>query len=862
MASSKSTDTNHPLSIAAAKLERQNKRIEATNAALLAQVPSEKQKQQPRPKGKAWKPFDFATEANDAGPTQQQQIDAPAVETRVNVFRVPSQGNMLSRPISRISSHTQSSSYAESERRDSSFLESDDFQIFTGRKKSRAAIPTFNEKPTQQNPTVEATFSKRDITDVFGNELPGPGFMDGNPGTLDGQLQFIQHPNGDVSAHQWSASRFGWENIGQFSNIRKKIEGQLAADRLKGETAWQSLQQNTLAYFRTVAKQREADAMGLPFTVKDIAACLPDTRPPSTAPTGPRRITSKVEMPERPATMMSRQESLSPEKTVGAYRGPASMPPRPTFDPPPRSQAAPQQLDARLNPARHFTPTARENTKDDPFVSDSTLHQPYGYPYANNMHDQHMGNWSAYHSWNNPMNPMNMYYQGYAMPHMSYPNHGYIPHAPRPLYDQNNADDQTSRWRAGLQPQQHQYSDQQTQQHIPSYQTSRPNVPRESPYRPTTHFDSPPKLQTQDAGPSVQPASIASSKPASPLDTRSAMRVHVMKMGEQAKERTKSQANVGRTVLYDPFQDVQQRDLTPEPVKQESPPKPFKQESTPKAVKQELPPKPTPKKENLGNLPLPGLSMIPGLGRLSGNGQAPFPTTLAPSIQMPFNATSALSENDLRDSSPDREWERETAETGNEQDMPSPQPKYLDQWDPVKLNEWLWSGNKFSRQEDFHQRIMATDATPNRRKHASTTETTNPIAPPSRSGPTSSTYPNQPTPDPNSNVLTNRLLVPVLENLASYVQGPIEKRRDYFCQWVKAPDWAIDRSATGNESFFDSQWGQPPERFGRDPRRQPVPRALDVRFGGFEARGAGQAVAMPGRMGAERRFGYGGGGRF
>jgi hypothetical protein len=285
---------------------------------------------------------------------------------------------MLSRPISRISSHTQSSSYAESERRDSSFLESDDFQIFTGRKKSRAAIPTFNEKPTQQNPTVEATFSKRDITDVFGNELPGPGFMDGNPGTLDGQLQFIQHPNGDVSAHQWSASRFGWENIGQFSNIRKKIEGQLAADRLKGETAWQSLQQNTLAYFRTVAKQREADAMGLPFTVKDIAACLPDTRPPSTAPTGPRRITSKVEMPERPATMMSRLESLSPEKTVGAYRGPASMPPRPTFDPPPRFQAAPQQLDARLNPARHFTPTARENTKDDPFVSDSTLHQPYG----------------------------------------------------------------------------------------------------------------------------------------------------------------------------------------------------------------------------------------------------------------------------------------------------------------------------------------------------------------------------------------------------------------------------------------------------------------------------------------------------
>jgi hypothetical protein len=170
------------------------------------------------------------------------------------------------------------------------------------------------------------------------------------------------------------------------------------------------------------------------------------------------------------------------------------------------------------------------------------------------------------------MSSMNMYYQGYAMPHMSYSNHGYIPHAPRPLYDQSNTDDQMSGWRAGLQPQQNQYSGQQTQQHTPSYQASRPTFPRGSPSRPATHFDSPPKIPTQAAGPSVQPASTASSKLASPLDTRSAMREHVMKMGEQAKERTKSQANIGRTVLYDPFQDVQQRDPTPEPVKQESPP--------------------------------------------------------------------------------------------------------------------------------------------------------------------------------------------------------------------------------------------------------------------------------------------------
>lgn len=831
MASTQSTDVAQPLSLAAAKLERQNKRIEATNAALTAQPPSEKHRQSTRTKGKAWKPFDFATDVNDT--TQTQQIDAPAVESRVNVFRVPSQGSLLSRPISRVSSHTQDSSYAESERRDSSFLESDDFQVFTGRKKSRPAISGYYEKPSLPHATVEATFSKRDITDVFGNELPGPGFMDGNPGNVDGQLQFIQHPNGDVSAHQWSTSRFGWENIGQFSNIRKKIEGQLAADRLKGETAWQSLQQNTLAYFRTVAKQREADAMGLSFGVKDIAACLPDTRPPSTAPTGPRRITSKVEMPERPATMVPRQEFQSPETSDGARQSTATMPPKPHYEPLPRSQGLPLRLDTRLNPASHFTPTPRENTKEDPFVSDSTAHQAYGYPPIASTHDQNMTTWQSYQPWTNPMA---MYYQQYAMPTISYPNNGYIPHAPRPLYDQHNVDDQSdqaSRWRAGLSSQQQTLGAQQTQQQqVPPIQFRQPSYKLESANHPTTLFDSPLHRLGQAGTASVQPASSASSKPTSPLDTRIAMREHVMKMGEQAKERTKSQANIGRTVLYDPFQDVQQRDPTP--------PEPVKQEALPASNSD---------RSSLGHFPLLGLSMIPGLSDLSGRGQDPFPTTLAPSVRMPFKAASAISENDLRDSSPDREWQRGTAETSSEQEMPTSHTSSLKQWDADKLDDWLWSGNKFARQEDFHQRIMATDATPKRRTHSSSAGI-KPIAPPSRFKPA----PVPPSaPAPESNILTNRLLVPVLENLASYVQGPIEKRRDYFCQWVKAPEWAIDRSANGNDSFFDSQWGQPPARLGRDPRYQPIPR--EVRFGNFETPRASHTVAIPG---IDRRFGFGG----
>jgi hypothetical protein len=835
MASKHSTDQNQPLSLAAAKLERQNQRIAATNATLTSQLPSEKNKQSTRSKGKAWKPFDFATDVDDS--TQLHPADAPAVETRVNVFRAPSQVTTLSRPISRVSSHTHDSSYSESEHRDSSFLESDDFQVFTNRKKSGPAIPAFNEKPTLQHATVEATLSKRDITDVFGNELPGPGFMDGNPGTVDGQLQFIQHPNGDVSARQWSSSRFGWENIGQYSNIRKKIEGQLAADRLKGETAWQSLQQNTLAYFRTVAKQREADAIGLPFGVKDIAACLPDTRPPSTAPTGPRRVTSKVEMPERPSTMMPRQDIQSSHTSVVHRENTASMPPKQNFEPLPRSQGVSSHLDHRLDPARYFTPAPRENAKEDPFTSAATFHQPYGQTTRNNMHDQQMANWSSYQSWNTPLAMYSPYYPGYPMPNVNFSsNYSYIAHAPKPLYEQANTGDPASQgpgMHIGWPPQMHPPGVQQTKPQLPPLNTS--PFARESKDVDFVFNQAKPAARAK-----VQPAPSASSQAASPLNTRNAMREQVMKMGEHAKERTKSEANIGRTVMYDPFQDLPQKDPTP-------PPEPVKQEALPMSTFQSS------TSSSLGHFPLLGLGMIPGLSELSGRGQDPFPTTLAPSVKMPFNATPALPENDLRDSSPDREWQRESAEVSDEHTIPLPLASSLKQWDADKLDEWLWSGNKFARQEDFHQRIMATDATPTRRTQTTSTITSaRPIALPSRFKPPPS-IPQPSNTGSESNILTNRLLVPVLENLASYVQGPIEKRRDYFCQWVKAPDWALDRSATGNDSFFDSQWGQPPERLGRDPRYQPVPRGLDVRFGSYDAPRAGHTVAMPGM---DRRFGF------
>ncbi|OCL06366.1 hypothetical protein AOQ84DRAFT_411290, partial [Glonium stellatum] len=95
-----------------------------------------------------------------------------------------------------------------------------------------------------------------EIIQIFGRRLPDPIYLQQVMGKVDGEVTFIGHPNRDVSAHQWSAASFQWSNIGQFSHIRHKVEGQLASDRLRGQTIGMSMPQNTLAYFKAIAEQR------------------------------------------------------------------------------------------------------------------------------------------------------------------------------------------------------------------------------------------------------------------------------------------------------------------------------------------------------------------------------------------------------------------------------------------------------------------------------------------------------------------------------------------------------------------------------------------------------------------------------
>lgn len=93
---------------------------------------------------------------------------------------------------------------------------------------------------------------------MFGCNLPDPVELQVRVGERDGELLFIQHPNRDVSAYEWDNEKYVWINIGLFSHTRKKIEGQLASERLRGQKIGQFENINTLDYFHAIARQREA----------------------------------------------------------------------------------------------------------------------------------------------------------------------------------------------------------------------------------------------------------------------------------------------------------------------------------------------------------------------------------------------------------------------------------------------------------------------------------------------------------------------------------------------------------------------------------------------------------------------------
>ncbi|TKA66531.1 hypothetical protein B0A55_10254 [Friedmanniomyces simplex] len=812
------------MSLAAAKLARQTKRIEQAEAALTAPPPLERDRPVPRAKGKktVWTPFDSTADTTAA--TQASEVSMPATETRINTFRAAAtRDSSLSRSMSSLSQRTTNTIPSDMERQEAVAVDASSFQRYTGRKNRKVAdqLNAYEEKPEQKQTTVEATVDTREIYEVFGNALPGNQYLEENPGSKEGQLQFVQHPNGDVAAHQWSNERFLWDNIGQYSNIRKKIQGQLAADRLKGETAYQTLQQNTLAYFRTVAKQREATAMGLPFGVKEIQAAIPDPRTAQPAPTVIIKAPTATELGEtfthrddpapadEPRTQETQAQSQPRQPTpaqpfsyegypgyynssayggcYGGYTGQSGYPYGPPFQPPPGPRS-----DAYNN---NFFPSTTTPDMQDPFYTQQSYRGMYGgLPSAFGGVPTGTPGYGAAGGHGDKVSGLNYDY--------NFPPGGADSTYSAVSERRDSADPRDQLSRRG-----------------PINQAVRIMPPRQREESHTAEHGALPSANT------TAEASSTSTSTA-PLSVRNSMRHQLFKISDQAKERSLSQANI-RTVLHDPFSP--QVGSTTGPAASDEP---ATQDSLPELKKTVANP-----------------TGLPPSMHSAGVQPAATARAFAPTVGATRSTPASSTEIFKNYSSPDTYWSKKNTEftphassKSQRQEELTP-PKGMGEtledmlgyfenkakaeddearatgkqtWDQ-KLNEWWKNGSMFARHEDMYKAI----------KDADTSYMTS--SPPSTQAPigtlakkATATNPAEPTPPAviNKHDAHTRLLLPVLENLASYVQGPVEKRRDYFSRWTQPPEWAIDRN--DNTSFHDKEPWEPPARVGRDPRYRAV----------------------------------------
>lgn len=844
------SDSATARSIAAAKLERQNKRNEEADPTMIHAVPLDKRTQQARAKKQKWQTFDYTSQPHRS--TTPSDGGVSVTETRVNTFHAPSQASSLSRPVSVMSHRTSETGHSDMDRHDSN-LTDQGFQIFQRRKNRRHGdLNAYEDKPEERQTTVEAAVDERKIYNVFGNALPGPDYIEANPGAHNGEIKFIQHPNGDVSARQWSAERFTWDNIGQFSNIRKKLEGQLAADRLKGETGYQASQKNTLIYFRIIAKQREANAMGRSFGAKEVNDAIPEPKAElSAAPTGLKESVSEGNPPEHSQGEKVARASPWNLDDYHSTHNPEPTPVPPSFT---SHQPVPPVLGGIAYPlSTAYTPNHLR--QEDPFYSNNSWQRIYGSqaPYSNVVHGQ--SNLAPHPTQATPsvQRPQGLNY-GFHFPQIDLHNQG-LPNA-SPFSGGNGAAKTGARqWQQsfGAQP------IAPTSQGRPQYRTTGTVI---------SSTDSDSTIATAATRPTGD--AMRSIKPVTPLENRSALRDNLWKQAEAAKERSLSQGNIlSRTVLYDPLQNSS-------PMTKVKP-----QEDS---MKQDI--SPTLNRHTSRKALQHPLSIDQSSSWLQ-------PRMIPPQPMKSASPESTTAQN-LHDSSPDRNTSSQQLAyqapvmsspadmqltpqnftgpffTGEQShsgynSCAKDQKTYDEQ-----LADWWTSGQKFARQEEFYRSVTSTAD----RKHSTSITNSPAHLTPIGHAPTAVKYTIH---KPEYNETTNRLLIPVLENLSSYVQGPPEKRRDYFSQWTQPPEWCIDRSETGNHSFFNKDWGTPPARVGRDPRYARSPwmdeRTTPLRgrvgavgvpspgYGSFGG-GLGNGIGAAGVGYVERRFGYGGSGSY
>ncbi|KAI7551642.1 hypothetical protein KC331_g2426 [Hortaea werneckii] len=852
------------LSLADAKLARQLKRNEKAEATLTAPIA---ERQNSRGKHKIWKHLDMSVDV----PRDEGGVSLSQADSRLNDSRPMTRDSSLSRSLSSLSQHTTGTLQSDSgrERHDSTAAEGGGFQLITGRRSRKhnskldSQLNLYEAKPEERQKTVEAAPDTKEIYHVFGNPPPPPTHLETNPGSVNGQLQFIQHTNGDIFAHQWSSSSFEWQNIGQFSNIRKKIEGQLTSNRLKGETAYQTLQQNTLAYFRTIAKQKEADVMGLPFGPKEIHQLMPELRAMQPTAVTPKKSITASEAPISRQPLLeatvghSEDRSFSAEshhqvdnehpyyyESYPAYNGGYGGYPFNTNTHCNYGGQVYYHPSAELQYARHAGPQGFNSMKtQDPFYLDAS---------SSMYHAKHGNASSSAYIYNQRLAPANYTSYPHSLAaahkqanmncyHQSVPSEAALPNERQKgcfggaSMTQGGPDNMKGRlrgsaasWDGLKQPASSRGNEYAVGgDALLGAEENRLQVPANNACRPSLGY-----LAADCHESSMEDASSAKrSKAVTPLSTsRSAMKDQLYKISDQAKERNLSQSNI-RTVLFDPFRSsfdtdnssqsaVHSQQAASEIKRTVANPSGF----PPSAQKEQQPMyefDSSMRRKTVdfghigdarnGNLRRP--QAHPENAFLAGLREAQAKGKRAPL----FGKGVKLGEMDI-ETQGDREFLRTQGATiGREHD----------------LKAWWSNGNTFSRHEELYQSLIKASELVSPSSIPALGTTASSFASIDRSSPNDEASASGSSLSRNS---MTRMLIPVLENLSYYVEGPVAER-DYFSRWAEPPEWAIDNSPSGNKSFYDKEaWGQPPVRIGRDPRYRPLPMEsglAGLRFGGF-----------------------------
>ncbi|KAF4556236.1 Hypothetical protein D9617_1g081110 [Elsinoe fawcettii] len=740
---SSSTELNDAQKYAAEKLRRQAERINQSELALEDIMKSKSSSRASR--SKKWAPFDFR-DTHEESPIRDDisiRSTTTPFDPTAQVFQ-PIPINLPAREVSFTNLH------------DTVNLGKviDDSHWITA---SRAKVG-HTARDENQNPSVSASYNKREINEVFGNELPSPTYCSSHPGTKNGQVVFCIHPNGDVSAQQWSSDHYQWVNIGQYSNSRKKTEGQLASTRVRGESEALSLQQSTLAYFHAIAKQREAQVMGLPFGPKDVQACMPN-----------------LSLRRKEPDDTSEPPSHAPVAPAAHYKGL----PKPLV-------ALPKQILQRVSPQSEID--ASTITKASPLEELQRRGE-----YLRQLADA--------------QSQMNHLTFG-SMTHANIPDHigtdtrlraaqgGY----PSVILPQHNANQVSSTY------------------HLPfgaygindNGHTSNAYASTDSSRRST--FSSQAMSSLFGGGDGITQSRPMSTKPYIPealqrlAHANSARHVHIASQASMQhipEEEHYAEQNAYEH-YYEQDYDEEYSELTQYPysvslIYTKTPCKPPLSRGLTREISH---------------------SSIHDLGETEPEG---FP--------QPNHINHQINPSELTRLQDPPTPQHLDGRSVHDTPQISSADRHLSSYDR-HLRAWFHNKITLDRHASFYNAIMShsTDETPTR---PSKSKDPGVIGPPSsRKTPTSqkmerhdslqgSSYASN---DPQTKNVgmdkdsTTRLLIPLLENLKGYTQGPMKGRRGYWAPFVDPPEWAVDKGLNGNMSFYEEDWGRTavPERIGRD----------------------------------------------